>query len=153
MLHQFTPDGLMIAYGIGAAFAVGIFYVLLRAAGNGGIVLLPGPLMFGWWGSAPFPWLMILAYDQRNNAALIAHERCHQEQQRRDGLLTFWWRYMTSKSWRLSYEVEAYKVWLRVAPEDEWIVCRMLAGSYDFDLTIEKARELLVADEWSKARP
>lgn len=153
MLHEFTPDGLLVAYGLGAFLAAYAFYVLAKAAGNDGIAVLPDGLLFGFWGSAPLPWLIIVGKSWQHHAALIAHERCHQDQQRRDGLLTFWWRYMTSKSWRLSYEVEAYKVWLRVAPEDEWIVCRTLANSYDFDLTIERARELLVADDWSKTRP
>lgn len=97
-------------------------------------ITLPTPLMFGWWGSAPFPWLMILAYDQRNNAALIAHERCHQDQQRRDGVLTFWHRYIFNKDWRYRYELEAYRVWLDTAPNDFWLVVSMMQN-YGFNIS------------------
>lgn len=96
-------------------------------------LILPDPLMFGWWGSAPFPWLMILAYSQRNNTALIAHEQCHQAQQRRDGLLTFWLRYVTSSDWRYMYELEAYRVWLEEQPDDFWKVVSMMQG-YGFEI-------------------
>lgn len=89
-------------------------------------LILPSPFLFGYWGSAPFPWLLILSYDQRNNAALIAHEQCHQAQQRRDGTLTFWKRYITSCDWRYRYELEAYRVWLDVQPEDFWSVVNMM---------------------------
>jgi len=104
---------------------------------------LPDFMLFGYWASAPFPWLMILAKTYSDHAALIAHEQCHQGQQRRDGVLTFWWRYLTNKSWRLAYEVEAYKVWLQVAPHDEWRVSYVLAHNYGLDLSAEQAREIL----------
>lgn len=86
---------------------------------------------------------MILSSDHKNNAALIAHEKCHQSQQRRDGTFTFWWRYLTNKSWRLSYEVEAYKAWLQIAPYETYRVSSWLANDYGFNLTRQQAEELL----------
>lgn len=106
---------------------------------------LPDQLLFGYWGSAPFPWLLIIAKSHKDNAALIAHEQCHQAQQRRDGVLRFWWRYLTSTSWRLAYEVEAYKKWLEVAPLDEWRVVTWLTFNYGFDLSVNEAKELLIS--------
>lgn len=41
--------------------------------------------------------------------ALLEHEQVHVEQQKRDGW-RFFWRYVFSPSWRVRYEVEAYKV-------------------------------------------
>jgi hypothetical protein len=106
-------------------------------------ITLPPALLFGYWGSALTPWLMILSSDHKNNAALIAHEQCHQMQQRRDGLLTFWWRYFTSREWKLAYEVEAYQRWVEVKPEDENLCARWLAFSYGFDITVDEAYALL----------
>ena len=133
-MKEFTPDGLMIAMVLGAALVAYIIYALIKATRNNGIVLLPEVLMFGWWGSAPLPWLMFLTYAQKDNAALIAHERCHQDQQRRDGVLTFWVRYVFNKDWRYKYELEAYKVWLTVALEDMWRVVSAMKN-YGFDAT------------------
>lgn len=104
---------------------------------------LPDSLLFGYWASAPVPWLIIVGKSWKNHVALIAHEQCHQGQQRRDGVLTFWWRYLTNKSWRLAYEVEAYKVWLEVNPLDEWRVVHWLASNYNLGISTKDARELL----------
>ena len=83
--------------------------------------------------------------DYKDHKALIAHERDHQRQQRRDGVLTFWWKYLTNKQARQDYEVEAYKVWVQVAPNDLESCVRVLTNSYGFDLTNTQARELLLA--------
>lgn len=95
---------------------------------------LPHPLLCGYWGFTPFPWLMILSNRYANHAALIAHEKCHQAQQRRDGWLTFWRRYLFSKDWRYIYELEAYRVWLTVAPTDFWKVVSMMKN-YGFTVS------------------
>lgn len=106
-------------------------------------LILPDALLFGYGGSAPFPFLIILASSHKNNQALIAHEECHQQQQRRDGLLTFWWKYLTDKHVRLAYEVEAYKVWIKVTPHDIHKVVNWLINNYGLDLTHEQAYKLL----------
>jgi hypothetical protein len=107
---------------------------------------LPPALLFGYWGIAPLPWLIILSSAHRNHAALIAHEQCHQSQQRRDGTLRFWWRYLTSREWRQTYEVEAYKAWLNVNPANIYSVARMLATRYKLNLTLAQAVQLLEAE-------
>jgi len=86
---------------------------------------------------------MILSSEHKNNTPLIEHEKVHQMQQRRDGLLTFWWRYFTNREWKLAYEVEAYKRWIEVKPEDENLCARWLAFSYGFDITVDEAYRLL----------
>ena len=75
-------------------------------------LILPDPPPIRLLDSAPFPWLIIVAKPYKNHAALIAHEQCHQAQQRKDGTFKFWWRYITSSDWRYRYELEAYRVWL-----------------------------------------
>ena len=107
------------------------------------ILTVPDQLLLGYLASAPFPWLIIVAKSQKGNAALLAHERCHQSQQRRDGVVRFWWRYATNKAWRLAYEVEAYKVWLKVNLVDEWRVVHWLANNYNLGISTKDARELL----------
>jgi hypothetical protein len=87
-----------------------VLYALYCVIARKGICVLPDVLLFGYWGSAPFPWLIFVSVDYKDHAALIAHERCHQDQQRRDGLLRFWWRYITDKTARQDYEIEAYCV-------------------------------------------
>jgi len=127
------------------AFVMFLLYTTLCIIFNKGICPLPKPFMFGFWGSAPLPFLIYVAIDYRNHKALLAHEGCHQDQQRRDGLLTFWWKYITSKQARQDYEVEAYRVWVQVAPDDLRSCVWVLTKSYGFDLTESKARELLLA--------
>lgn len=56
------------------------------------------------------PRLIVIHPRYRGNAGLLAHERVHVAQMRRDGLLRFWWRYAFSRRHRLAYEVEAYRV-------------------------------------------
>jgi hypothetical protein len=56
------------------------------------------------------PRLIVIHASCRGDRGLIAHEQVHAMQMRRDGLLRFWWRYATSRSHRLAYEVEAYRV-------------------------------------------
>jgi len=104
---------------------------------------IPHQLMFGYWGAAVTPWLMILSSKHKDNAALIAHEKCHQEQQRIDGTFTFWYRYITKRSFRLSYELEAYKVWLKISPKDAYMVSLWLANNYNLGLSFDKAVDLL----------
>ena len=55
-------------------------------------------------------------------------------QQQRDGWLTFWRRYLFSKDWRYIYELEAYRVWLNVAPTDFWKVVSMMKN-YGFTVS------------------
>jgi len=81
----------------------------------------------------------------RDDAGLMAHERHHIAQQRRDGRARWLWRYLTSRDWRLRYEVEAYRVQIAFygpgRPID-W-AARYLAKDYGLGITTEQAREAL----------
>ena len=55
------------------------------------------------------PWLVILPSWARGNLGYLSHEMTHAAQQRRVGTLTFWYRYLTDKSFRQTAEVEAYR--------------------------------------------
>lgn len=74
-------------------------------------------------------------------AYLIPHERVHVDQQKRDGLL-WYWRYNTSKEWRLKYELPAHRaaVW---AGEPIETAAYELCSFYDLDLTYDQALELI----------
>jgi hypothetical protein len=126
---------------------IGIVVFILHTVGcilfNKGLCPIPQPLLGGYWGVAVAPWLIYVAIDYRNHEALIAHEQCHQKQQLRDGTLTFWLKYLTDKQARQDYEIEAYRVWVQVAPNDLSRCVWYLTKSYNFDLTDQQAIDLL----------
>lgn len=93
-------------------------------------------------GFTPLPNLMILKSSQRGNATLIAHEKVHQNQMRRDGVLKFWFRYLTPE-WRLIYEVEAYKESYRLRPESLYFYAKSLAEDYCLDISTDEAMRLI----------
>lgn len=107
------------------------------------VLYVPHILLFGFAGITLAPWLVLISSDHRANAELHAHEAIHAGQQRRDGVLVFWWRYLTSKAWRLVYEVEAYHESYRVDPDRLWSYARWLAGSYGLDLDIGEAVKMI----------
>lgn len=123
--------------------AILLLHIMRCIIWRNGICPVPQPLLFGFWGVSIAPWLILVAIDYKDHAALIAHERIHQSQQRRDGLLRFWWRYLTDKQARQDYEVEAYREWVRVAPGDLRRCVWYLTKSYKFDLTDAEAEKLL----------
>ena len=51
------------------------------------------------------------------NLSLLWHERTHVRQQKRWGTAYWYWKYITSKSFRLEAEAEAYAVELLYIPE------------------------------------
>ena len=93
-------------------------------------------------GFTPLPNLMILRSSQRDNQTLIAHERVHQAQMRRDGVLRFWFRYATQQ-WRLEYEVEAYKESYRLRPESLYFYAQALSEKYWLDVSVDECVELI----------
>jgi hypothetical protein len=99
--------------------------------------------MFGWGGAAWGQTCIVVDRDDWSKAALIAHEKCHQQQMARDGTLRFYWRYFTSTDARLDYELEAYRVWVRVKPDDLYRCARALITSYGLGVTYQEATELL----------
>jgi len=132
-----------VAFFTAAAAAILLLHILRCVIWQKGICPLPSIMLMGFWGVSVTPWLMFVSIEYKDHKALIAHERCHQDQQRRDGLLRFWWRYLTSKQARQDYEVEAYKVWVQVAPKDLERCVWYLTKSYEFNLTDAEATALL----------
>ena len=89
--------------------------------------------------------LIIMRPERRGDEALLAHERCHCGQMRRDGTVVFWWRYATSRAFRQAVEVEAYRVQLAMRPAALEAFATSLATRYYLPLTVAQARALLTA--------
>ena len=146
MTNTLTPDGAIFLAALAIAALCALLYILITARKNNGIAIVPGGLVSfltgGFDGITLTPSLAIVASDYRNLPALIVHERVHQAQMRRDGTLTFLWRYITSRTHRLNYEVEAYRAWIEHSPGDRWRVVGMLQG-YGKTLTYADAEALL----------
>ena len=71
--------------------------------------------------------------------ALHAHEAVHERQMREIGVLTFWWRYLTSKSAWAAFEVEAYRAQAlvnNIKPENYAVT---LANGYRLGITEAQA--------------
>ena len=143
-----THDGKIFLIALGSILAL---YVLSIAAWavwcvfkRNGICPMPKITLFGFWGIAVAPWLLLVAIDYRSHAGLLAHEQWHQGQQRKDGTLRYWWRYWTSKQARLYYEVSAYREWVRVKPGDMYLCVYWLRTNYGLRVSDAQARELLM---------
>ncbi len=91
------------------------------------------------------PGLILIHPRCRGDAGLLAHEQVHVRQMRRDGLLRFWWRYMTSRAHRLAYEVEAYRVSLAYGSSLA-SVARTLATGYWLGINEQQARAALAGE-------
>ena len=141
--HEFTPDGQIVAAALAVAALCVPLWIFAKARRNGGVAELPSQLMFGWSGAAWGQSCIVIDRSTWSKAALIAHERCHQAQMARDGTLRFYWRYLTSKEARQQYEIEAYRAWVQVKPDDLYRCARALIGSYGLDITYQEATELL----------
>jgi len=89
------------------------------------------------------PSLILVKRGYEHDQPLLAHERTHQAQMRRDGLLAFWWRYLTSKSARLIYELEAHRVQLEHGGSIVAVAVSLASSRYGFGLTLAEASELL----------
>ena len=120
-----------------------LVWITIKAKLNNGVVELPTYLMFGWGGAAWTPSIVVIDKNNKNKEALIAHERVHQEQQRRYGWLKFYFKYLTNKQFRFKMEVEAYKAWLEVLPNDFEKVIWWLLNSYNTSASREEIIKLL----------
>ena len=138
-----TPDGLLVAAVLAVAALCVPLWIFAKARRNNGVAELPSGLMFGWGGGAWGQHCIVIDRSAWSKSALIAHERCHQQQMARDGTLRFYWRYFTNTEARQDYEIEAYRVWVQVEPNDMWRCVRALTGSYGLDITDQEAMELL----------
>ena len=147
MSKELTPDGLIVIAILTVAVLVGFLWILIKARMNDGIAEIPAFLLLGWDGAAWGPNIIVINKDYWNKKPLIAHERCHQDQQRKDGWFTFYFRYFTSKEWRLKYELEAYRVWIAVSPGDINRVANIMINGYGFNLSYNEALEALTKKE------
>lgn len=138
-----TPDGLLVAAVLAVAALCVPLWIFAKARRNNGVAELPSGLMFGWGGAAWGQHCIVIDRNSWHKGPLIAHERCHQDQMARDGTLRFYWRYFTNTEARQDYEIEAYRVWVQVEPNDMWRCVRALTGSYGLDITDQEAMELL----------
>lgn len=138
-----TPDGILFLCVLAVSALCVPLWIFSKARGNGGVAELPSFLMFGWGGAAWGQTCIVIDRSAWSKSALIAHERCHQQQMARDGTLRFYWRYFTNTEARQDYEIEAYRVWVQVEPNDMWRCVRALTGSYGLDITDQDAMELL----------
>ena len=96
-----------------------------------GITLMPGLILIPQWA--------------QHDAAYLAHEQCHAAQQRKHGVLRFWWLYLRNDLFRLMVEVEAYQV--QIAHGADLRYCAwQLSGNYGLSVTVDEAAKLLRTD-------
>ena len=93
-------------------------------------------------GFTPFPWLMFIRWDCRDNKPLHLHEAVHQRQMREDWTVVFWFRYLLSKKWRQRYEVEAYKAQIAAGASLQGCA-QLLSSMYLLGISYDKAYALL----------
>lgn len=91
------------------------------------------------------PWLILIPQRVRHDAAYLAHELCHAEQQRKHGVITFWWMYLTSDAFRFGAEVEAYKVQIAHGANLGHCAWQLFNG-YTLPITFEQAQAALTGD-------
>jgi hypothetical protein len=140
------PDAQIVLALLAVAVLATVLWIFWKARRNGGVAELPSFLMFGWGGAAWGQTCIVIDRDTWKRGALIAHERCHQRQMARDGTLTFYWRYFTSKQARQEYEVEAYRVWVQHEPGDVYLCANWLVNSYGLKIGLPAAMQLLKSD-------
>ncbi|MCW5650547.1 MAG: DUF4157 domain-containing protein [Ramlibacter sp.] len=83
--------------------------------------------------------LVLIHPAHRDDEALLQHELAHVAQMLTDGLLTWWWRYLTSARHRLLYEVLAYRRQLELAPGSLQTFAGYLVNNYGLRISLEQA--------------
>lgn len=84
------------------------------------------------------PFLILIPEWARYNKAYLAHEETHVKQQRKYGVVVFWYRYLTNKAFRQTMEVEAYKVEIIEGASLENCAVNLAKG-YGLSLSVEEA--------------
>jgi len=88
------------------------------------------------------PWLILIPRWAKDDLAYKMHEQVHAEQQRRDGVLVFWFKYLTDKSYRQAAEVAAYKT--QIIYGANYVACAyQLTRGYRLGITQIEAMEVL----------
>lgn len=86
--------------------------------------------------------LIIINSKYRNDYPLLKHEQEHQYQMKSVGAITFWWRYLTDKSFRQSSEVEAYRIQIKYGAPIEKMANHLSSG-YLLGISKDYALQLL----------
>lgn len=88
------------------------------------------------------PWLILIPLWAKTDKAYLAHEQKHAAQQRLEGALRFWFKYLRSPQYRQAVEVEAYKT--QIAHGATVVDCaHQLSTGYKLDLNMSQAWALL----------
>lgn len=90
---------------------------------------------------AVHPWLLIVP-ERKNDAALIAHEQVHLDEQA-TGVVRWWWKYLTSASFRLDAEVRAYRVQIELGGISPEHAATLIADRYGLDVSYSRALSLV----------
>lgn len=142
-MNSFTPDGLLVVCAILIGALLTLLWIFHKARTNNGIAEIPAFLMFGWGGAAWSHNMIVIRKDVYNKPALIAHERHHQKQQLKEGTFKFFLKYLTNKDYRFRMELEAYKVWYQMSPNDLERLVFIMTNSYGFNVSKDDVRKLL----------
>lgn len=104
------------------------------------------PTRLLWWADAMTlnQSVILVRPEKASDKALLAHERVHQAQMRRVGTLTFWWRYLTDRTFRLQSEVEAYQTSIAFGASQTGCAL-LLVDKYHLGITYTDAYRLLEA--------
>ena len=107
--------------------------------------VIPTRLLFWADGFTWGPTLIWVRPNYADDRGLIAHETAHARAMARDGTWRFRWRYLTSRKWRLIYEVEGYRESLKYDPKPSYYA-GLLASNYWLGITRETAYAALTAE-------
>lgn len=102
-------------------------------------------LLFFADGFTPLPSLIFMKPSWRGHEGLLQHELVHTRQMAKEGVITFWLKYLLSRRSRMAYEVEAYKTSLKYSPWNVDVYANMLASSYFLGISHEQAKAELLA--------
>jgi len=86
--------------------------------------------------------LILINAKYKDDTPLLRHEQTHVAQMQRVGTLTFWWRYLTCKAFRMQAEVEAYRVQIVNGASLEGCALN-LARMYNLGITRDEAMNAL----------
>jgi hypothetical protein len=90
------------------------------------------------------PWVFIRP-ERMHDAGLIEHERVHLQEQEAAGALRWWWRYLTSREFRLHAELRAYRRQIAANGTTVERAAGMLARHYRLNIDVQEAARLLLA--------
>ena len=99
------------------------------------------PRLFGAQGLAVYPWVLIVP-ERLHDAALIAHEAVHCEEQKA-GVIRWWLLYLMSRRFRMAAEVRAYRRQIELGGITQLQAARCLCSMYMLGISEAEAIEAL----------